>query len=161
MAVAALAASDGRTVEVLNTVHGLTSKDFDRMCVRFGVGERLLWILNPIALLKAKLANAAELDQSQRQDRRHVSILIPIVREFLLEALNHARTGTASERDVVALLEAVLSLAISPHARAWPDGLGAKIDEVLPLAQMQKTPLSKVRNFAKKRLPRVLQELRK
>lgn len=61
MAVAVLNADDGRTVEVLNAVNGLTPKDIDRMCARIEIGERLLWILNPIALLKAKLANVAEL----------------------------------------------------------------------------------------------------
>lgn len=160
MAVAALVASDGRTMEVLNAVRGLTPKDFERMCVRVQVGERFLWILNPVALLKAKLANVAELDQSERQDRRHVSILIPVVREFLSQALSEARAGEDSERDVVTLMEAALVVAIIADANSWADALGARFAKLLPLAQMETTSLLKVRNFAEKRLPRALRKSR-
>jgi hypothetical protein len=156
IAVASLVARDGRTVEVLNAVRGLTPKDFDRMCVRIQIGERFLWILNPVALLKAKLTNVAELDQAQRQDRRHVAILILVIREFLNQALTQARAGKERERDVVTLLEAALMVAMSKHADIGSDDFGLKFEKLFPLAKMRTTPLSKVRNFVKKRLPRTL-----
>jgi hypothetical protein len=161
LAVAVLVANDGRTMEVLNAVRGLTPQDFERMCVRVQVGEWFLWILNPVALLKAKLANVAELDQTERQDRRHVSILIPVVREFLSQALSEARAGEDSERDVVTLMEAALLVASSADANSWIEALGAKYERLFPLAQLETTSLKKARNFVVKRLPRAMRKSRK
>ncbi len=159
MAVAGLVSSDGRTVEVLSVVHGLTPKDFDRMCVRIQTSGRFLSVLNPIALLKAKMANVAELDQSLRQDRRHVAMLIPVAREFLRQAIGQAKTEPANERDVVTLLEVALLVAVSPQANSWKESLGANFGKLLPWEEGKSTSLAKVRNFFEKRLPRVLQQI--
>ncbi len=66
-------------IEVINSVNGLTSEDLadpDLLELRPGQVYR---VPSPIILLKAKLANATQLDQTRRQDVRHVQMLIPCV----------------------------------------------------------------------------------
>jgi hypothetical protein len=159
IAVAALVAEDGRTIEVLSNVRGLTPKDLDRMCMQVQMYECSLCVLNPIALLKAKLANVAELDQTDRQDSKHVSLLIPIVREFISQTLTRAGEGTEVERDVILLAEAALHLALSKHAKLWQKAMGKEFEQLIPRAQLKRSQLPKVRNFVAKRLPQILREV--
>lgn len=69
-------------IEVLDRVRGLSQNDLSKP-VELLLDGRKVRTFNPLQLLKAKLANAAELDQATRQDVRHVKMLIPCVREYL------------------------------------------------------------------------------
>jgi hypothetical protein len=63
-------------IEVINSVNGLTPGDLadpDLLELRPGQVYR---VPSPIILLKAKLANVAQIDQSRRQDVRHVESFI-------------------------------------------------------------------------------------
>jgi len=73
---------DPLLIEVINSVNGLTSNDLldpDILELRPGQVYR---VPSPVILLKAKLANASQLDQTRRQDVRHVQMLIPCVCEY-------------------------------------------------------------------------------
>lgn len=72
-------AEDGRVlvVEVLSKVHGLDKEDLEAVVEveKDGVKYRAL---DPVAMLKAKVANVRELDQAgppPRQDRAHLHII--------------------------------------------------------------------------------------
>jgi hypothetical protein len=75
------------TVDALKTIPGLSPAEVKKgtMIVEFaGVTLRML---NPIACLKAKLHNVRKLDQKDRQDEKHVRILIHCVRAFIRRLL--------------------------------------------------------------------------
>ncbi|MFZ1055162.1 MAG: hypothetical protein WAN79_05770, partial [Opitutaceae bacterium] len=104
-------------IEVINSVNGLTPRDLadpDLLELRPGQVYR---VPSPIILLKAKLANVAHLDQTRRQDVRHVQMLLPCVCEYVREAHSRAIAGEITERELVNLLESVRYLSSNENHR--------------------------------------------
>jgi len=98
-------------IEVINSVNGLAPKDLadpDLLELRPGQVYR---VPSPIILLKAKLANVAQIDQTRRQDVRHVQMLVPCVCEYIREAHSRAFAGEITERGLVNLLKGARELA--------------------------------------------------
>ncbi len=64
-------------IEVLRSVHGVTNEELSAPVYTMAIGEGgvQVQVPGPIALLKAKIANLADLPQAGRQDSRHVLIL--------------------------------------------------------------------------------------
>ena len=146
-------------VEVIRSVNGLTSKDLaDSDLVELRPGQ-VYRIPSPIVLLKAKLANVAEIDQTKRQDIRHVQMLIPCAREYLSEALEEARANRMTERAFVDLLEAARDLCTAPKNIDLVRKHGFELREVFP-PQLAHSGLEKIAKFVRFRLSDIyLEEL--
>lgn len=100
---------DTPVMEVLRSVHGLSPAEIREGQPVLWDGMRF-WTLNPMKLLKAKIANADSLDQKMRQDVRHVRMLIPCVRAYLSFAHSIAcNKGTTND---VKLLKRALSYTL-------------------------------------------------
>jgi hypothetical protein len=144
--------SEVRKVEVLRDVKGLAPRDLEDV-IEVGLpamGLRVR-VLSPTKVLKAKLCNSAEIDQENRNDVRHVRIMISCVREFLRDALTSAQAGQTSERDAVNLFEEVLELARSTVARRAAEKWGFDLSSVWP-PELFASGLSKIANFVRHRL---------
>lgn len=105
-------------VEVLYSVKGLTPKDVTKVS-EVELDGKTYRTLNPVTLLKAKLANYTELPQNtpgqERNDLKHIKILVPCVSNFISQA--HARVQNAQqERKLVDLLEETLQVIRSERA---------------------------------------------
>jgi|HubBroStandDraft_1064217.scaffolds.fasta_scaffold174862_1 hypothetical protein len=138
-------------VEVIGSVNGLTQKDLvDSDLVELIPGQ-VYRIPSPIILLKAKLANVAQIDQTRRQDARHVQMLIPCAREYLRESHCESLAGRMTERRVVNLFEAAHSLYRDPGNVE----LGRKHEfdllEVFP-KELSCSPIAKVARFFEYRM---------
>jgi hypothetical protein len=148
----------GKTLAIdsLKMIPGLRSQEVQKgtMLVQFrGVVIR---VLNPIVCLKAKLHNVATLDQRDRQDVKHVRILIPCVRAFLGSLL---REGL-DEGDVRAPLAALNQLrrcAVSRVVRKAAAAHRFDFCKALPLSDLIEAPHPKLINFATRQLPKLQQ----
>jgi len=144
-------------VEIIRSVNGLTSRDLaDSDLVELRPGQ-VYRIPSPIVLLKAKLANVAEIDQAKRQDIRHVQMLIPCVREYLCEAIEEARANRMTEREIIDLLEAARELCTAPRNLGLIREHGFELREVFPL-HLANSELDKIANFAQFRLSAMFPE---
>jgi len=119
-------------VEVLSRVHGLSSGEI-------GEGQPVVldkvWYrtMNPLQLLKAKLANACDLPQENRQDVRHVQMLVICVRAYL--TYTHRSTETSNVQEVKFLkrmLNHCLALVKSDNARKVQKRFEIKLFECFP-----------------------------
>jgi len=113
--------ADGKRllVEVLYAVKGLTPEDLSKVS-RVEFDGKSYSVLNPVTLLKAKLANYTELPQNtpgqERDDLKHIKILVPCIANFIQQA--HARVQTsAQERGLVNLLEETLEVVCGEKAK--------------------------------------------
>jgi hypothetical protein len=134
------------TVEVIGNVNGLTQKellDADMLQLQPGRTYRLP---SPIALLKAKLANVAQIDQSRRQDVRHVKMLIPCVQEYLRESHAESIAGKINDRDLVNLFEAARSLYSDPRNAELGRKHDFELAEIFPM-EFSRSPIAKVARF--------------
>ena len=133
-------------VEVIGSVNGLSAKELVESDLVELIHGQIYRIPSPIVLLKAKLANVAQIDQSRRQDVRHVKMLIPCVREYLRAAHAESLAGRMTERQLVNLFEASRSLRSDPLNLK----LGRKHDfdlaEVFPM-ELSNSQLPKIAQF--------------
>ena len=88
-------------VDVLRSVTGLTADDLaETETITFANGKSYS-VPAPDVMLKAKLANLAAHEQRDRQDERHVRILVLCCAHYLIDACGALLAGDLSEREVM------------------------------------------------------------
>jgi hypothetical protein len=149
---------DGRpmAVEVLSHLHGITNEKLCHPDYTIGIGEGGIFVHvpGPISLLQAKIANAADLVQTGRQDNRHVRILAKLMPAYLTDIHASVTDGRIKERDMLSLLEHLLSTVSSQKARRVLNDLG--ICARTMFSEIKVMPSSKLHSFMTKRLVRIL-----
>ena len=143
-------------VEVLRYVKGASNEELHAPAYLFGLGEDGARVRapGPIALLRAKVANFAAINQTGRQDGRHVLILARILPAYLGDLQSSARAGRMTERKFIDFLEQLLSVVVSATGRkAWSE---LKIDPMTLFSSLVADGSPKVKSFLEKRLPRAL-----
>ena len=88
-------------VDVLRSVTGLTAADLDETETITLANGKSYSVPAPEVMLKAKLANLAAHEQRDRQDERHVRILIRCCAHYLVDACAALVAGDLSEREVI------------------------------------------------------------
>lgn len=145
-------------VEVLSHLHGISNKDLHHPEYTIGIGDGgvLVRVPGPIALLKAKIANVADLSQTGRQDERHVRILSRLMPAYLLDVHATVTDGRIKERDMLNLLENLLTIVNSQKARRILKVLNLNSRSMF--SEIKPAKSSKLLSFMTKRLERVLPE---
>jgi hypothetical protein len=141
-------------VEVLRYVHGVSNEELRAPLYTMALGETRVRVPGPIALLKAKIANVAEIAQTGRQDARHVVILDRLMPAYLLELQAAAAEGRMDERKLIELLERLLSeITTTPATRVLTQ---LRLDSKPFFEGLGHEKLPKLDAFLTKRLPRAL-----
>ncbi|MCX6955844.1 MAG: hypothetical protein NTV51_27180 [Verrucomicrobia bacterium] len=159
-AVAILTKSNAATttelkIEVLRSVYGLNHDDLSRNQVREMRPGELYRLPDPFVMLKAKLANVAQLSVEKRpQDLKHVRMLIPISRAYFLEM--HAAIGRPdmSERNFLGAVAYATEIVTSTHGRTVSQRHGLDLLAIFP-ASLADSPHEKIRRFAVHQRPRL------
>lgn len=143
-------------VEVLSCVHGITNEQLCHPDYTIGIGESgvMAHVPGPIALLQAKIANAADFSQAGRQDNRHVRILAKLMPAYLADIQNSVADGRIKERDMLNLLEHLLDTVSSPKAHRVLNDL--EICATTMFSELKTIQSSRLHSFMTKRLVRVL-----
>jgi hypothetical protein len=143
-------------IEVLRYVKGASNEELREPAYHFAIGEPQVHVRapGPIALLQAKVANLAEINQTGRQDGRHIVILSRIMPAYLEDLRGLAATGKLDQRKLIEFLEKLLSVATSPHGRKACADLQINARDFF--ADLKPDGLPKLQAFLEKRLPRVL-----
>ncbi len=141
-----------RIVEVLHTVKGLHFGEIEKNVDLEWEGLTARVVL-PHLMLKAKIANSVEIDQSERNDVRHVRAMIHCTRAFVLGLLAMIEDGTVTQREAVNLLEEIREVIGSDLARRAVALWGFDFSRVWP-AELMVTKLEKLTRFVEHRLQR-------
>ena len=106
-------------IEVLRSVHGATNEELREPAYLFALGEKAVQVQapGPMALLRAKIANLADINQTGRQDARHVLILMQVLPHYLADLQTTAREGTMTERKLIDFLELLLATLTTRKGR--------------------------------------------
>jgi hypothetical protein len=148
-------------VEVLSSIHGIKNKELENPQYTMALGESgiLVKVPGPIALLKAKIANSVDLNQTGRQDERHVSILARLMPAYLVDLQASLDAGRITEREMIDLLENLLKIITTTKAVKLFEKLN--ISGLKFFSQLKPDLQSKLHSFITKRLPRILPKLPK
>jgi len=123
------------TIEVLRSVKGVTDTELANRAVLSVSGYEILVPL-PHVLLKAKLSNALELEQDDRQDVKHVRLLAIVLREYLLDLA--AVATKENERELMEIVRDSVKVMKSEDAEAFEKKYGMRFDDFLPLGSLAK-----------------------
>ncbi len=151
------AGPDGRPmpVEVLSHVHGVSNQELLHPVYTMIMDESGLKVRvpGPVALLRAKIANVADLAQDGRQDARHVRILFALMPAYLADLHAAVAADRLTEKEMLALLERLLAAATTAKAgRVWRE---LKLAPAMMLAELATPPGTKLHSFIARRLPRI------
>jgi len=142
---------DTREIDILRSVHGLPGiRNQDTITLKICGYD--IPVLFPHLLLQSKLANALHLDQAQRQDLKHVAVMVLVLREFLSEVLASASSG--NEKPALALFHRSLEVLLSDNAREFCGRHGQSFAEVMPSDALAASPLPRLAEFGREYLPR-------
>ena len=147
-------------VEVLKSVHGVSETELRNPAYLFELGESKTQVLvpGPIALLHAKIANAYDLNQTGRQDLKHVRILARVLPRYLQQLLDTAgddATGQLTERGVIDFAECLLKLLRASKSKTVFTKLGLPGSSVFE-GLVPPLSFSRFERFLRDRLPRTL-----
>lgn len=137
-------------IEVLHTVLGLNAQDLART-IDLQAGAILGRVPMPQLVLKAKIANAALIQQEGRQDEKHVRMMILCVAAFVRELLENHRSGALGERPVVNLLEEIREIVTSPNAEKASQLWGFDFSGVWPMAELREAGDGKIARWLEHR----------
>ncbi len=152
-------ASNGETliIEVLKNLHGLNPADI-KTPVTIEYNGKPYRTLSPITLLKAKLANCSDLDQTKREDVRQTRILIACVSEYIKLAVQEAELGKTSERAVINTLESLYEICGDQKFEKALKKYKFPLENAFP-AELRYSELTKARKFCELRLPALIAKL--
>jgi hypothetical protein len=147
-------ARTGRLLRVdhLKMVTGLRPAEVKRGTMTIEFGGVKIWILNPIACLKAKLHNLSVLDQQGRQDEKHVRILISCIRAFLRRLIREAGSD-GNSRPALNGLQQLLLLTSRAKTRRTACDYKFDLAQSAPMPELVASAHPKIANFVSKRLP--------
>jgi len=137
---------EGQTAEIIRSVNGLTEKEIENGAISITYAGNPMWFLAPVALFQAKLANVNSLPQEERQDLRHLQLLVPVTFCFFEEILERYQKPERPTAILKWLSQHVenLRLAVNQghiHSLDWCD--------CLPIDLMATHPSPSVVNFQK------------
>lgn len=141
------------SVDDLKMVAGLRPDEVKKGAATVEFASVIIRVLNPIACLKSKLYNLKTLDQRDRQDQKHVRILVPCVRGFLRRMLSEARNENNYRPTLNALKEVLLCTSpavVIKTARAH----GVDLAQILPVADLRASRHPKLARFSSNQLPK-------
>jgi len=143
-------------VEVLRSVHGISNEKLLATAYTVAIGgtEVTVRVPGPIALLRAKVANVADLPQEGRQDTRHVEVLARLMPAYLADLETSVRANTTPERKFVDLLEELLTGVTPGNAGRVLAALDISRERLF--AEINTDQLPRVARFMGRRLPRAL-----
>lgn len=144
-------------IEVLRYIHGVTEAELTEPAYTFEVGGSKVLVPGPVALLKAKIANVADIDQADRQDLRHVRILCRLLPNYWREMCDAVRVGQIKERTLIDCLEAALKTVQSRNGRKVLQEAGLSSRGLF--VELDPRSLPKVTAFVEKRLVRLAEVL--
>jgi len=143
-------------IEVLSSVRGVTNEELNEPAytMAIGAGGVRVQVPGPIILLKAKIANLADLPQAGRQDSRHVIILARLLPAYLEDLQKAVGEKRMEERKLIGFLEQLLTVVTSKNGRKALAQL--QIEPRALFAGLKAGKLVKLQAFIEKRLPRAI-----
>ena len=135
-------------VELLTSLYGMRRIE-EQNGIQLNILGVTIRVLDAISCLKAKIANAADLDQSNRQDVKHVHIMKLCAREFAMDILAQGGKGQISERLAVNYLQDLRATIAGPKTKLVTAKWEISFDEVIPIEAIRQSTMQKVQNFVR------------
>jgi hypothetical protein len=105
-------------------------------------------IIDPISLFQSKCHCLLGLDQTERQDEKHVRMLCQLLPEHFLDALGDTLSGLSTQRALVNELKLLKTILKLQKVRQALQNIGADPTMLFPAKQLRSCGLGTVEAFA-------------
>lgn len=141
-------------IDVLRTVNGVHIQK-DRVFEDAIDIEAPFKVMNPVTLLIAKAENCATLEQEspteKRNDITHLKMLVPIVRNFLMELVtNCAPESKREQRDIINHFKKLHAASATSSFKKGLRKAGVKLTDAIPAAFIRRGELETLESFLEK-----------
>lgn len=136
----------GSNIEVVRTIPGVPLRA-EEAAIEIEWNGKQLRLLDPVSLFASKLELFVTVPQSNRQDARHLGILVRCVRCFLGELLNEVHQGSVPSRDWLNITGYFLKISSTKAAVRTASELGLSWQDALPWESVGKSADPKIRRF--------------
>ncbi len=140
-------------VDELKMVAGLHADEVKKGGVLVEFAGVTIHVLNPICCLKAKFFNVRTLAQRNRQDLKHVKILVICVRAFVRRLLAEA-SASGNHRPLLNALRQVLLYTSHTTVVQTARSHGIDLTRTLPLPELVANDQPKIARFTSYQLPK-------
>jgi hypothetical protein len=140
-------------IEVVRSVPGI-SGSVDALAVEAELRGKMIRVLDPISLVACKLDLLVTVSQTGRRDLEHIRILIPCVRAFLREFLEHVEQDKLPVRGWLGATNRVLKLTTSSRSRKIARRANIDWSEILPFREIDQSKHEKIIRFREYQLGR-------
>lgn len=141
-----------RVIDLMQGVYGIPPGKIETAFERsLDVGG--IRVLDPLFLFKGKCHNFTQLNQSHRQDEKHIRMLalvLPVYFEFLLTA---ALRKEITQRSFIKEIKLFRAFTKDGWIRQALSALSLELDEMIPIASLKSCGLSVVERYANRSWP--------
>ena len=116
-------------------------------------GSYTVRVLSVLAMLQAKTATLATFDQTDRNDLKHVNIMLLVAREYLAAMIQAVEAEEVPSRAVIDRLEHLLEIFVSREAATCVTRYEVDFNGIWPRDLLLDARDQRLRNFVKHRLP--------
>jgi len=142
-------------IEILKRMYGVTKEEARQAALLIEQRGLQLRVLHPITLLTAKVEAAVHLPQDkpgqERQDVRHLQMMVLCVRGFLREQIAETETGKLAVKDCLELHQRVLKVLDSRAADQARRKFAINWLDIMPVESLKASSELKLRNFVERR----------
>lgn len=138
-------------IEVLHSVKGLDFKELEHT-IDIEADKVFGRVLMPHLILKAKIENSVSIDQQDRNDVKHVEMMILSVRAFVADLANQVITEEISSRTLVNFLGEIWEIISSHQARVATEMWNFNFSEIWPIPELESTKDEKISRWIQHRL---------
>jgi hypothetical protein len=138
-------------IQSMLAIKGVSIGEIRKRAIPMAVGEAKFSLPDPITLLQAKMANLDEMNQTIRQDERHVKMIVLITRAFIGEDVQNGVDGR-NVLNVIGRLQKVLS---SPQAKRLSEKYQIDFSDALPADILANSSDPKIQKFMAEGFPRL------
>lgn len=131
-------------VEVVRLVPGVRDEQIEASAMEADLGENRIRVLDPIWLTANKLDLAMTISQDERQDVRHLQIMILCVRTFLKEALASADRGELPAGAWLGAVNQMYKIARSGKGKSSVKKFGIEWAKFLPREEIEAAKNEKI-----------------
>lgn len=133
-------------IEVVRSIPGAPSSA-EKAAVEIEWNGKQLRLLDPVSLFASKLELFATIPQDNRQDARHLGILVRCVRCFLAELLGEVHQGSVQSRQWLRIVGYVLKISSTKSATRTASKLDLSWQDALPWEAIRGSKDPKIARF--------------
>ena len=142
----------GTRIDVLRTINGIHTEKDRIFEDSIDLENTPHSVINPTALLIAKAANCATLEQNSTREKRndinHLRLLIPIVHNYLRALVDHCdHNSNAQQREIIRFLKKIEAASKKTNFKKAMKLAKVKLHDAIPITFIRKSNLKILKNY--------------